>query len=385
MKELQLLNRLTSDWKDIDGIIPYGVGLGASHSLKRIMKDFNVPFLVDIDESKWNRKFLGLDIIGPEAMLRLRNQRKIIVTIAPRRYEEIKKQFTAYGLAEYKDFCHIREFAVEWYYKYRRECCIFTIDVAITTECTLLCGHCNMFTPYYRKRTSCSFSDMKNNFDLLFGRVDFVFVLRILGGEPLLNRDLERIVEYLHQCHGAKFGTVTITTNGTMIPDEELLTVCKRYDVVFEISNYKGATKDRNQTGLLTAVLREKGISYTRRDNLVWRDFHFPAKRFLVEESSARRHMMECDPGWRGLNDGKFYFCNCAWSAEKAGLFALEKADYIDLVELREHAEEDRMKLLKYSLGVMENGYMSFCRVCAGCGPDNGSHVVAGEQIEYPG
>ena len=80
------------------------------------------------------------------------------------------------------------------------------------------------------------------------------------------------------------------------------------------------------------------------------------------------------------IHDGKFYFCHIAWSIEKTGLYKLKDTDYLDLAVMPT-GEESKKKILNYSLGAMENEYMSFCKVCGGCGADNQQFVLAGEQV----
>ena len=130
----------------------------------------------------------------------------------------------------------------------------------------------------------------------------------------------------------------------------------------------------------LEEMLIREGVDYGIMSNRVWCHTGFPDHPWNLTGEEARRHMIACD-GWRGLNDGKLYFCNIAWSAEKAGLFRLREGDFIDLALLPEAEERTKKKIFEFGTGRMENDYMSFCRVCGGCGPDNPNFVPAGEQM----
>ncbi|WAJ24094.1 radical SAM protein [Lacrimispora xylanolytica] len=380
-KIISQINYLSDDWQLVHKIIPYGSGLEAYRSLKRIIDDFEVPYIIDADQSKQGQLLYGKTIVGVDKIKDLDSDSKIVVTIAKRRYAEIKAQLEAIGLKEYKEFCHISQFAVEWYYKYNNECNIFSMDVAITTKCTLKCRNCNMFIPYYKEPISYSFDSIKKNFDLLFERIDFVFEIGLLGGEPLLNREINDVIEYLFEEYANKFGSICITTNGTLIPPESTLKIFEKYNVIVIISEYKYANIQRGKIEELTDILNKREIIFVVRKDLVWSEFGFPSVPMNILDHKVKDHMMKCDPGWRGLNDGKFFFCNVAWSADKAGLFSLDEKDYINLSDLKPNDKSDKIKLLEYSLGIIPSKYLSFCKVCGGCGEDNTSIVKAGKQL----
>lgn len=379
---IEKINRLSEGWHAVKKIIPYGSGLEAYRSLKRIIEDFDVPYIVDRDESKKGQLVYGVPVTGLEGLQNVdTTTTKIVITIAKRRYQEIKEELEQLGFQEYVDFCHISQFAIEWYYKYKNEYSIFSMDIAITTRCTLQCKNCNMFTPYYKNHVTYSFEEIKNSLDLFFERIDYVFEIGILGGEVFLNKDLRKIIIYMFEQYNHKFGSLCITTNGTMIPNQQILDTLKQYNVITIISDYKQAIQQKNKIEELLPILKEADIIYNIRKDLVWCDFGFPGEPYDIPDEQAKEHMLNCDPGWRGLNDGKFYFCNVAWSANKAGLFQLKKEDYIDLADLNPDSEEDKLKILKYSLGILPQKYMSFCKACGGCGADNKNYVNAGEQL----
>ncbi len=374
------LNKLEGDWEHIKRIVPYGAGLEAYRTLKRVIQDFEVPFIVDQDEKKPGRLIYGVEVHGLEELRDLKEDTKVVITVAKRRYSEIKETLESYGLVENKDFCHISQFGMEWYYKYRHECCIFTMDIAVTTCCTLKCKKCNMFIPYYDKPVMYTCEEIKHSVDLLFQHVDYVFALGILGGEALLNPNLIPIIEYLDETYGNRIGSILVTTNGLTIPSKKILEVFKTHNVIVTISDYRNSIHEKSRLEEIRDILQKENILFTIRESLVWCDFGFPNKPFDIEESACRKHMLNCDPGWRGLNDGKFYFCNVAWSAEKAGLVELNGDDYIDLLKLGTSQFDAKTEIMEYTTGNLKRGYMSFCKMCGGCGEDNKSFVTAGEQ-----
>jgi hypothetical protein len=74
--------------------------------------------------------------------------------------------------------------------------------------------------------------------DKLFVLVDFVEKLTLTGGEPLLNKELSKLIDYLCQYRN-KIGFVEIITNGTIIPNGTLIIACQRFaNIEFLVDDY---------------------------------------------------------------------------------------------------------------------------------------------------
>lgn len=370
---------MTGDWSNIKRIIPYGFGSEAKKSLKKICREFEVPFIIDKDSEKWGKQYCGIEIVSPDKLLTLGEGDKVLVTIAKRRFQEISKDLEKYNLQAGKDFCHILYFITEWYQKYKKEYCLYSVHMALTTACTLKCQHCNMFIPYHKNIWHASVEDVKMDLALLFSQIDYLCCLDLIGGEALLNPNIKEILELIISEYRHKIGEVTITTNAVIIPSKEIREIIREADVLVVISDYTDSMGARVKVDELSDLLIKEGIKVSVMRNRVWSDFCFPNRKFDVPSNDVKKHMMLCDPGWRGLNDGKLYFCHIAWSVEKAKMFKLRDTDYIDLENIDAN-DSSKKRIIDYSLGKMDTEYMSFCQYCGGCGPDNQNFVLAGEQ-----
>ncbi|MDA0081933.1 hypothetical protein [Brachyspira hyodysenteriae] len=89
--------------------------------------------------------------------------------------------------------------------------------------------------------------------------------------------------------------------------------------------------------------------------------------------------MLNCSPIFKGVNDSKLYYCHIVWSAVKSGLIKENNNDFIYLSKKLDYNE--KLYLLKFSLGMIENKYISLCSLCAGCGSDNNNIIDVGVQI----
>lgn len=144
-----------------------------------------------------------------------------------------------------------------------------------------------MFMPYYNNHIDITLENFKEDMDNLFSVEDRIFSVGILGGEPIINKQLPEIILYLQENYGDRIGEIFVITNGTILPDNS---------------------------------------------------FNF---------NNVRNHMMECFPIFRGINDSKLYFCHVAWSAEKCGMYTLQEEDYFDIKKIDKFNEEQVKEFIR--------------------------------------
>ncbi|HBA68599.1 MAG TPA: hypothetical protein DCZ40_04485, partial [Lachnospiraceae bacterium] len=73
---------------------------------------------------------------------------------------------------------------------------------------------------------------------MLFKRVDYLASYYLIGGEPLLNRELPSIISAVHEKFGSRIGYIQIITNGSIVPSKELISVMGKCKVKVRISDY---------------------------------------------------------------------------------------------------------------------------------------------------
>lgn len=101
------------------------------------------------------------------------------------------------------------------------------VHSTITSRCTLKCKHCNMFMPYYKEHVDYTAKDILEDLELLFRHVDYIVSYEILGGEPLINGELADMIRQIGDRYGNRIGNIGIITNGTLLPDEQLIEISK--------------------------------------------------------------------------------------------------------------------------------------------------------------
>lgn len=378
--------RLSDDWGDLTEhgtVIPFGVGRIGRRVIPTLMKEFDVPFLIDNRDHK--ERVYGLDVLNLEqAAAYLREKYlKVVVTTVFYSYEKIRQEMEALGFIENRDFCIMERFAEEWNLRWRNKCVLSKIDTVITSRCTLKCKNCNMFISYAPVQHDIELNRLKNNFDIFFESVDYVYEYTLLGGEPFLHKDIADIISYLGRQYGERIGRINLISNGTIVPNDEVIDVLKDFHVTVHISDYTKAVDYTGKLERLKDKLLYNGIEYYVIPNNTWKDVIYPREGFHTD--NPREHMLLCGHSTHSVADGKLYWCDPAFAAECFMGFTAQEDDYLDMAANKSNYTkyEASLNIIQYLLGdVNARGYMSICEKCAGVGSDNNMIVSAGRQVE---
>lgn len=379
--------KLSEDWEQLKNkgeLVVFGFGNLAEWYLPKIMKDFKVNYIIDNNPKK-SGTFQGATIGTYDDLKEHILGKKIVIIIgtqvAENLREEIKDFLGQKGLVQYKDFCDIEEFVLEWYWRFEKKLCMYQAHTAVTTKCTLKCKKCNMFIPYYKEHVEYTAKDIEYNLDLLFQQIEYLFRYQIVGGEPFLNKDIRSIISLIGEKYGSRIAWPRIITNGTIVPTDDILELLKKHHFEIVISDYTAQVPYEKKIDALEGALKKHEIPYARLVQR-WVDVCLPDNVYKKEHPNVAEHMKNCANSWHGLVDGKLYYCNVAWSAEKCGFYQNEIGDYIDLSKGKNLDVKLQEQILNINTGVLLKGYHGLCRYCKGCGTDNENIIPAGEQIK---
>jgi organic radical activating enzyme len=164
---------------------------------------------------------------------------------------------------------------IENFYE-KNELAIPRLQFVVTTRCTLKCRDCNGLIPEFRENKNShldlTFKEFKQDFDVIMNTVKYIRRFLLLGGEPLLNRDFTKIIDYTARHSGIK--VIEIVTNGTLLPSRQLLDVTRKYSdkIYFHLSNYSKNIKIRNilKYDSFISILKKYNIKYQMSNDLVW-------------------------------------------------------------------------------------------------------------------
>ncbi|RHK51998.1 radical SAM protein [Lachnospira eligens] len=373
-------SKLTDDWKYISELVVYGFGKVAHDNIDFFKNSFNIAYIVDSNKEKCNCEFKGISVKHVDDVKDDLKNYKIVIMTANRNAALVGEDLEKFGLQSGKDFCSMEQFLTEWFWNYKKKVCLMEVHSTITSRCTLKCKHCNMFMPYYREHVDYTAKDILEDLELLFRHVDYIVAYEILGGEPLINGELADMIRQIGDRYGNRIGNIGIITNGTLLPDEQLIEISKKYNVKYDFSDYTDVVDYKKRFDSAVKIVSDAGLRYSVNRSLRWCDFGFPVNNRMYDFDKVREHMLSCGPIFHGLNDGKYYYCHVSWSADKAKLLKNVSDDYIDLRTLD---DDDRAKeaILEHSNGNMAKGFVKLCKICGGCGNDNTEFVKAAEQM----
>lgn len=375
------LNKLSESWNDITELVCYGFGRRAARLLPRISLDFRISMLVDNNPQIVGQSFCGVPV---QLFAEVKEQligRKTIITTGGGAYFSIKKSLEEIGLIEYQDFCRYEDFLVEWYWKNKKQVVLSEVFMCITSRCTFKCRHCNQLMPYYTEETHYEYSveEIMETMDAFFSKVDILASFFIIGGEPLLHKNLPEIISAMSEKYGDRIGYIQIITNGSIVPPSKLIDAIKKYHIDIRLSDYTSEIPYEKKYQEVQKTLGDNGIVYSTSKYERWFDVGIPGKEKTEYHTpeEIRQHMVDCGP-CHVIAEKKFYYCGTFFNSEKCGFTKLRKCDFYDLADPNEKKE----KLLAYSIGDIGDDYIETCGMCFGKSEKNERVVLPAVQMK---
>jgi len=199
------------------------------------------------------------------------------------------------------------------------------LEMFITTKCNLNCEGCSNLIPDCKDQEHIEKQVIFDAIDNLLKKLDRLYRLKLHGGEVLLHPQLAEIIDFVGRKR--KIISLRLTTNGTIIPSEEVLAVIKKRNLVIQISGYK---IPNSKTQQLIELLDAKGVRYTMPYDEAWRDMGGFDRR-----DNCRR--LDCTIGrCNSMLDGKIFICSRAAMMDKLGIVKSESLSVSGEVDFRQ-------------------------------------------------
>lgn len=361
----------------------WGAGHIGKYILTMLKHYKSVIAFVDTDVKKIGTEIEGIPIISLEEYKR-RNDARIILAVAEPYLKEMVQQMITWGKMKNQDYYVHDEFVKDIFpviaLYYYDELCIRLSQIALTERCTLKCKNCchGCYAVDNRTAKDMTLEQAMHSADSFFSHVAFVQEFTLLGGEPLLYSQLDQVITYIGRKYREQIGHFYITTNGSIMPSQEILELCKKYKVSYLISNYSKQIPDLGKKLCeLANVLESKNIEYSViAEDEEWIDFGFTYVNNNSEK--AARVFDGCETTCREVRENRFYYCVMARSISENLGWNIGNDDYFNLDEVV--SAQDRKLLFEYDRGYSDKGYLEVCKHCQGMGKNN-LHVPAGEQL----
>lgn len=236
---------------------------------------------------------------------------------------------------------------------------IVHMGLTVTEACTLKCKDCSFLMQYYQHPCNIDLEKYKYCFDRFLEVVDYITEVRPIGGEPFVNPDMYKVLEWYY--NNSKIGSLDVYTNGTIVPNERTMEALKLPKVKVHISDY-GAVNSERLDKLIDAFEKEK-INYNIRKYDVWqvggdlrcRNFTENQKR----EVFSKCFMTNC---YSFIKD-RFYGCARAAHGINMGATPDFAADYVDFSNDNISNEELKRQLISLT---KHRDYLETCNYCDG-------------------
>lgn len=263
-------------------------------------------------------------------------------------YDENEKESVVDFLVKYPVYANVSK---------RKDIILPSLEVFITEKCTLRCRDCSHLIPRYQEPKDYNISEIIANLQNVLKIADGIIDLIILGGEPLLHGELNKLLDWGYKQE--HIGSLTIVSNGSVMPNEHLLAMMQRTQTRIRLSNY-GRYSVRLEE--MREACAERGITCFVNDEL-WTDMgEIYDHNYTLEE--LREIFIDC-PFSYGLLllNGKIYRCPHVAHLNNLGIINSDLHDSIEVLGItHENVQEKRRELRKY----LKIGYLEGCSMCNG-------------------
>jgi len=236
---------------------------------------------------------------------------------------------------------------------------IVHMGLTVSECCTLKCRDCSFLMQYYQHPRNIDIVKYKYCVDRFLDIVDRVTELRPIGGEPFINPEMYKILEWYH--NHEKIGTLDVYTNGTIIPDERTLETLKYDKVKVHISDYSVVNKDKLEK--VIDVFEKENIKYVVRKYDEWQNGGNLRKRNYTKEEMqdvySKCFMTNC----YSFVKSRFYGCPRAAHGMNMGAIPDFPYDYVDFADEKVSNEVLKEQLLEL---IKNRKWLETCKYCDG-------------------
>jgi organic radical activating enzyme len=299
-----------------------------------------------------------------------------------RSYEDVTFNFVDYALSSINETSEFVNFvvasSVNCHDAYVSKDKIFmrSVDLVLTERCSLKCKDCSNLMQYYERPVNYELEQMQQSISNLLSLVDGIQEIRIIGGEPLVNKNFHLVVNRL--IDEANVHRIVIYTNGTIAPPDEKLVVMKSDKVMVLITDYGDLS--RNKEKLMEGLARH-GIAYHRDDAKGWTDCSSIEKHSRTQQAQEEIFQECCAKGLITISNGTMYRCPFSANASQLNAVPYEPSDWVNLENIHDTDPVEAKSSIRSFLN--DKTYLKVCDYCSGR-PLYAREIPAGVQTHKP-
>ena len=283
-------------------------------------KDANINATVIIASFRYERKFIKeLKALGFSNIVNVRNfmtPENASIAVEYIKKNNIDQEYKLLWLEE-----EVRQFFLD--YGNEDLLIVTKAEFVVTQRCSLKCRDCSALMQYYSNPVNLDIDTVIKSVDSFFSYVDYSRTVNIIGGEPLMVKDLARLINKISE-YRMRISELTIITNGTIIPGDEVILAMVKAGVTIIISDYKELSRKKTD---LIATLTSGGVKHKVVEHLQWTKM----QSFSASTRPPCSVFKSCDAYCMQIMNGKLFYCNFAAHGEALSGFPYNVANSIDL------------------------------------------------------
>jgi hypothetical protein len=232
------------------------------------------------------------------------------------------------------------------------------MDVVVTEACSLKCIDCSNLMQYYLKPKNSDMDELSTALDQLMAVVDRVGEVRVLGGEPFMNKKVHVAINKLASFD--QIDSIVVYTNGTIVPKDENLECLRNDRVLLSITNYGALSRNHDH---LVELLESEGIAFKTEPPEGWTDSGRIKYRERSPEELADMFSKCCVRDVMTVLNGKLYRCPFSANGTNLGAIPFDPTDEINLI-----AEQGDTSSLRQEVVELFHGkkFLTACTYCNG-------------------
>lgn len=198
-------------------------------------------------------------------------------------------------------------------------------------HCTLKCKHCCEHVPYLKNKKFSSPEVIISDCRKIANACEFIKYIELIGGEPFLHPNLVEVVKALLEIENV--GYIKMFTNGTIVPDKEMVDLLKNPRVVLNFSNYEGQVNGKlaENIQMFKKILFDERIDYIFSESKIWTDWGDFNLRNRTNEQTAYNashcFIYNCHRVYNGI----LYRCPHQYAGIEMGYIEDIEGEYVDL------------------------------------------------------
>lgn len=366
------INDLKNISKSYDSVYIYGFGIAGKWLANKL--EFRVSGFIDTDSKKSGQIYNGIKVRSYLEALNMVGQNSlIIISIIDIQdvldmvkntncksslalglylddYEENlceldgeTAEFIGYSLNAVKK-CHEGHFSEDTLF-------LRSVDLVITEKCSLKCKDCSNLMQYYESPRDINILTIEENMNLLLANVDYIYEVRLIGGEPFMNKEIYSILEYLYTL--PKIEKIVIYTNGMIPLKLEKIDILRNPKLVFSVTDYGDIAKNTHK---VIKQIEQLGLVCRSHAPEYWTDSGKIVNFDRSQEDMEKLFAACCGKNLITLSDDKLYRCPFAANADRLGAVPKNKSNYV-------HVDESQEEIKKYTRSIK---FIPACNFCNG-------------------